>query len=262
VLAKAAPGWVRGRRAAGRGAGLALALALALAPTADAKKFRFAEGPQPQPDTVLSVAVPSLEPVVRARGPRVPLTNLQMVTLVSNAAFEHGLEGAPIERGARLVLAPVGDHPLNFIAEHSVLRELGKRGLTATVRRSPVPDDSMLAITQPGTPVLEYQLASARITYLRLRGWLPGRVKIERQALVEARLTLRSPERAVVLWSGDAGHNLVDAFPRGQVALVEDARYEGLKAEIPGRTVDKVLEPVIVVTIVAGLIALFFQNRP
>jgi hypothetical protein len=110
--------------------------------------------------------------------------------------------------------------------------------------------------------VLEYQLASARVTYLRLRGWLPGRVKVERQALVEARLVLRDPHHGTVLWSGDAAHNLVDAFPRSQLSLVEDARYEGLKAEPPGRTVDKVLEPVIVVAIVAGLIALFFQNRP
>jgi len=73
---------------------------------------------------------------------------------------------------------------------------------------------------------------------------------------------LETPDRGTVLWSGDAAHNLVDAFPRNQLPLVEDARYEALKAEPPGRTVDKVIEPVIVVAIVAGLIALFFQNRP
>ena len=242
---------------------LCLLAALVLAPAAsEGKTFRYEGGPQPQPDTTLAVAVPSLETVVRSRGPRVPLTNLQLLTLVSDAAFEHGLQGAPLEKGQLVVLAPAGDHPLGFLAEHSVLRELSRRGVTATVCRAAIPDDSLLARTNPGDPVLEYQLASARITYLRLRGWLPGRVKIERQALVEARLTLRSGQRGTILWTGDAVHNLVDAFPRSQVSLVEDARYEGLKAEPPARTVDKVVEPVIVVAIVAGLIALFFQNRP
>jgi hypothetical protein len=239
-----------------------LVMLASLPAMAHAKTYRYAGGPQPQPDTTLSVAVPEIEEVVRSRGPKVPLTNLQMLTMVSNVAFENGMKGAPLEKGKQVVVAPAGDHPLSFIAEHSVLRELGKLGVTARVRRTPIPDDSLLAFSNPGDPVLEYQVASARITYLRLRGWLPGRVKIERQALVDARLTLRSPDRGTVLWSGDAAHNLVDAFPRNQLSLVEDARYEALKAEPPGRTVDKVIEPVIVIAIVAGLIALFFQNRP
>jgi hypothetical protein len=226
------------------------------------KTYRYDGGPVAPADTALSVAVPEIETVVRARGPRVPLTNLQLVTLVANAAFENGLRPAPLAAGSRVVLAPGGDHPLNFVAEHAMLRELGRRGVIAEVRRSPIPDDSLAVAAGSADPVLEYQLASARVTYLRLRGWLPGRVKIERQALVDARLTLRESGRSTVLWSGDAAHNLVDAFPRGQVAMVEDARYEALKADPPGRTVDKVVEPVIVVAIVAGLIALFFQNRP
>ena len=38
-----------------------------------------------------------------------------------------------------------------------------------------LPDDSLSMAA--GDPILEYQLASARISYIRLRGWLPGRVK-------------------------------------------------------------------------------------
>jgi hypothetical protein len=110
--------------------------------------------------------------------------------------------------------------------------------------------------------LLEYQLASARVSYLRLRGWLPGRVKIERQALVEASLTLRDPRSGAVLWVGDAKYNLVDAFPRSQLPLVEDARFADLHGDPPARNLDKVLEPVVVVAVVGGLVALFFQNRP
>jgi hypothetical protein len=244
-----------------RSALVAVWLVLAALP-AEAKTYRYDGGPQPPADTTFTVAVPSIEPVVRSRGPRVPLTNLQMVTMVANVAFEHGLESAPLTQGARVVLAPGSDHPLNFVAEHAVLRELGKRGVTATIRRTPVPDDSTRTMASNEDLILEYQLASARITYLRLRGWLPGRVKIERQALVEARLTLREAKGATVRWAGDATHNLVDAFPSSQVGLVEDPRYESLKGEVPGRAVSKLVEPAIVIAIVAGLIALFFQNRP
>jgi hypothetical protein len=204
-----------------------------------------------------------MEPVVRAKGPRVAPTNLQLLTLVANTSIERALKSAPLDSGGHVTVAPAESHPLNFVVEHAILRVLAKRGVTATVRRSVLPDDSIsVAAATPGDPVLEYQLASARITYLRLRGWLPGRVKVERQGLVEGGLTMRDPATSRVLWTGDASHNLVDAFPRSQLPLVEDARYSDLKAEVPGRTIDKAIEPVVVVAIVGGLIALFFQNRP
>jgi len=239
-----------------------LALLVIVAP-AEAKTIRYASGPAPKVDTVLSVAEPELEPIVRARGPKVPLTNLQLITRVANVAIQKALASAPLDSGGHVVLAPAESHPLNFVVEHSILRVLGQRGVTAAVRRSILSDDSLAAVAgSPGDPILEYQLASARVTYLRLRGWLWGRVKIERQALVEGGVTMRDPATSVVLWSGDATYNLVDAFPRGQLSLVEDERYAELKSEVPTRSAGKALEPAVVVVIVGGLIALFFANRP
>ncbi|MBI5708739.1 MAG: hypothetical protein HZC42_00290 [Candidatus Eisenbacteria bacterium] len=241
---------------------VALLALCCLASAAQAKKFRYASGPRPATDTTFATAEQQVEPIVRARGPRVPATNLQLVSLVANTAFERAFQRAPIDSGSHVVLAPAESHPLNFVVEHAVLRSLSRRGITATVRRSILPDDSLNAYG--GDPVLEYQLASARVSYLRLVGWLPfsGRVKIERQALVEGDLTLRDARSSNVLWTGDASYNLLDAFPKDRVALVEDERYADLKAPVPTRNVDKVFEPVIVVAVVAGLVALFFQNRP
>ena len=65
--------------------------ALLAAGPANAKKVRYASGPKPAVDTVLSVAEPELEPIVRARGPRVPLTNLQLVTRVANMSYQKAL---------------------------------------------------------------------------------------------------------------------------------------------------------------------------
>lgn len=243
---------------------LMAALLLGASPAA-AKDFRYASGPQPPADTVLSVASPQIEPIVRERGPRVPYTNLQMVGLVADVAVDRALAAAPLDSGARVVLAPAESHPLNFLVEHAILRQLSKRGIVSTVRRSIIPDDSLLTIAgSSGEPVLEYQLATARITYLRLVGWLPfsGRVKIERQAMVEGGLTLRDPRTSVVLWVGEASHNLLDRFPRDKLQMVEDQRFSDLTSPVPQRDAGKVLEPLVVVAIVGGLIALFFQNRP
>ena len=242
---------------------LAVAALAALAPGASAKKFRYAAGPQPQPDTALSVAEVSLEPIVRSRGPRVPPTNLQLIEMVANTAFDRALAQAPIDTGARVVVAPASQATLNFVIEHAILKHLARRRVSVTVRRQPLPDDSTLAqVAAGGDPVLEYQLGATRVSYLRLVGLLPGRVRIERQAQVEGQLVMRDPVTRRVLWTGDASYNLLDSFPRGQLSMVEDPRNPELKSAVPDRNIDKLVEPVIVIAIVSGLVALFFQNRP
>jgi len=242
---------------------LAVLLALALVPSAEAKKFRYASGPKPPEDSTLAVANTYLEPVVRSRGPRVPYTNLQLTQFVADTAVARALATAVVDSGTHAVLAPALSHPLNFVLEHAMLKALARRGVDVTVRRTPIPDDSLKVLFgRPGDPVIEYTLGSARVTYLRYVGILPGRVKVERQALVTGSIGMRDPNSSRVLWTGDLGQNFVDRFARNQVAMVEEERYPDLKAELPARNVDKVLEPVIVVAVVGGLVALFFQNRP
>ena len=238
-------------------------LLLLLAPVAEAKKFRYSSGPKPPADSTLSVANSYLEPVVRSRGPRVPYTNLQLVQFVADTAVSRALATAVVDSGTHAVLAPTRDHPLDFVLEHAMLKALARRGVDVTVRRTPIPDDSLKSLFgRPGDPIVEYTLGSARVTYLRFVGLLPGRVKIERQALVTGSIGVRDPNSARVLWTGDIGQNFVDRFSRGQVALVEEERFPDLKSEIPQRNADKVFEPVLVVAVVGGLVALFFQNRP
>jgi hypothetical protein len=245
------------------GALAAVLAVISLAAPSAAKKFRYAAGPKPQPDTSLSVAEVDVEPIVRARGPRVPATNLQLIEMVANTGFDRALATAPIDTGGRVIVAPVSGAPLNYVIEHAILKHLSKRRISVTVRRQPVPDDSTLAQVAIGSePVLEYQLGATRISYLRLVGWLPGRVRIERQAQVEGQLVMRDPVTRRVLWTGDASYNLLDSFPRGQLSLVEDPRNPDLKSPVPDRNIDKVIEPVIVLAIISGLVALFFQNRP
>lgn len=245
--------------------GMTAVLMLVLATGAEAKKFRFADGPRPGQDTVFSEAEIVLEPVVGSRGPRVAPTNLQIITLVAHNAVERALASSPLDSGSHVTVAPAESHPLNFLMEHAVLRELGRRRVSATVRRSLVPDDSLGMLSMADRdPLLEYQLASARITYLRLVGGylLPSRAKLERQGLVEGGLVLRDPATSRVLWTGSASANLVDRLPRSQVPLVEDERFTELKGVLPERNLGRYAEPLVVAGVVGGLVILFFQNRP
>jgi hypothetical protein len=242
---------------------LVLMALLSLVPAAAAKKFRYASGPKPPEDSTLAVANPYLEPVVRSRGPRVPYTNLQLTQFVADTAVARALASAVVDSGTHAVLAPAREHPLNFVLEHAMLKALSRRGVDVTVRRSPIADDSLKSLFgKPGDPVIEYTLGSAKVTYLRFVGMLPGRVKIERQSLITGSIGMRDPNTSRVLWTTDIGQNFVDRFPRNQLQLVEEERYPDLKSELPQRNIDKVLEPMVVIAVVGGLVALFFQNRP
>jgi len=83
---------------------LAALMVLAARP-ADAKKFRYAAGPKPPADTLLSVGQLEIEPV-REHGPRVPPTNLQLVSLVASQAFERSMADIPLGRDKEVVVQP------------------------------------------------------------------------------------------------------------------------------------------------------------
>ena len=55
---------------------LLLALIVSLAPGAQAKKFKYTAGPKAATDTTYSVAEEAVEPVTRARGPKVAATKI------------------------------------------------------------------------------------------------------------------------------------------------------------------------------------------
>ncbi|HTO90997.1 MAG TPA: hypothetical protein VMJ70_07690 [Candidatus Sulfotelmatobacter sp.] len=245
--------------------GLTLLALLVLSSPAEAKKFRYSEGPKPSADTTLTSAQVEMEPSVSPNGPKLPPTNLQLISMVADQAISRAMKTVPIDSGSHVTIAPAESHPLNFVVEHALLHELSRRGVSATVRHSLVPDDSLSTLAAiDRDPLLEYQLASARIAYLRLEGGyiLPSRTKVERQGLVEGGLVMRDPASARVLWSADASANLVDRVQRSQIKLVEDERFTDLKGEIPERNLGRYVEPLVVIAVVTGLVVLFFQNRP
>src|SRR6267378_2525220 len=151
-------------------------LAAAIATNAEAKKYRYAEGPKPPADTLGWEAQVDVQPLTSSQHPKIPLTNLQLTGLVADTAFTRAMRSAPLDSGLSVVLAPAESHPMNPLVERVMLRLLARRGISARVRRSVVPDDSLRTVSAEGEPVLEYGVTTARVTYLRLVGFLPGRV--------------------------------------------------------------------------------------
>ena len=151
----------------------ALAIALVAPSPAGAKKYRYASGPQPPADTLGWIAQSDIQPLTSSQHPKVPLTNLQLTALVADTAFARALRTAPLDSGTRVVLAPAQNHPMNPVIERVMLRQLSRRGITSAVRRTVVTDDSLRVASAEGDPVLEYGVTTARVTYLRLVGFLP-----------------------------------------------------------------------------------------
>ena len=115
-------------RAGPRIARLAVLLVL-MAGTAEAKKFRYEGGPPVPDDTTYATATTEDEPVVRTRGPKVPPTNFEVISTVSNIAFDRAMRSCPVDSGGRVLLAPAESHPLNFMVEHALLQHLARRGV-------------------------------------------------------------------------------------------------------------------------------------
>lgn len=112
-------------------------------------------------------------------------------------------------------------------------------------------------------PLLTFHVEEARIDYPRLyRSGVFGAQQVERRAIGRLSARLQRPESREVYWVGVSDTSLSDVVPRSDLKVLEDATRPETKGTIPVQTWTKIAEPVLVVTLVAGLVALFYTNRP
>lgn len=112
-------------------------------------------------------------------------------------------------------------------------------------------------------PLLTFHVEEARVDYPRLfRSGLFGGLHVERRAL--ARLSgrlARSGSRAVY-WVGVADTSIADHVGRSEVRMLEDPARPETRGTMPPQGWKKLAEPVLVIGLVAGLVSLFYTNRP
>jgi hypothetical protein len=112
-------------------------------------------------------------------------------------------------------------------------------------------------------PVLTYRVPEARVDYVRIfRGGLFGAERIERRASARVALRLQSPGSDAVRWSASADTTISDVVMRSEITALEDRQRPETRPLAPTSNLKKVVEPVLVVVLIAGLVSLFYQNRP
>ncbi len=196
--------------------------------------------------------------VVMVPGPRVaeaqaPLTNYELVRAAAHRASVELVTAlkAVHQESAPLALRAVGTHAGNFLVENALSSALTEAGIA--VRTEAAAEDR----------VLEFEIVDLGLVYprSRRRAWL-GERRVEREARARLFARLVDPSVASVVWAQSAEAKETDEVPVSQLTdLEEKSPAEFMKATLPARRWNKVVEPAVVTGIVVGLIVLFFSNQ-
>lgn len=140
---------------------------------------------------------------------------------------------------------------------------IARAGSAPVESKAPAPS-SVMAKGEAGTlPTLTYRVPEARVDYVRIfRGGLFGAQRIERRATARITLRLSIPGSDAVRWSETADTTITDVVLHSELAALEDRQRPETRPIAPSSGLKKVIEPVLVVVLIAGLVSLFYQNRP
>jgi hypothetical protein len=210
------------------------------------------------------VAAAGLAAAPPARAERaLPPTHAAVLDSLAARVAADLLRGQDLPAGRTLyVEQPVPGDTLAIFAQELVQ---ALRGRGAPVRIA----DARTSNT-PGAPgsgddaadlKLRARVQSTGLGYVRaIRGFL-GRTKAyERFGYLHASATLLDGGTGAVLWARTASSESRDRVPRGDLAYVA-AGSGRLNPAVPGGRGFRLLEPLIVVGVVAGLVVLFYSNR-
>lgn len=176
--------------------------------------------------------------------------------LVRGAAYDacvQALVGLRATVPASLVaVRSVGTSGGNFLVENALQSALTAAGVQ--VRTAP---DSL-------DPIVEFEVVDLSVMYPRSHRahWYGGGRVVEREA--RARLFIRAvdPAGARILWADRTEAWRRDRVPKSELRALEEEKPAAYETPVPPPTHwNKVLEPIVVTGIVAGLIVLFFSNQ-
>ena len=175
--------------------------------------------------------------------------------MVRGAAHDACVRVIPALRAAVpgdvVAIRGVGSSGGNFLVENALQSALTEAGLQ--VRTKP---DSV-------GPIVEFEVVDLSVVYPRSyrAHWIGHRV-VERKA--RARLFVRAvdPSGARILWADRTEASRSDQVAAGDLRQFEEEKPTAYDKPLPPPAHwNKVLEPLVVTGIVAGLIVLFFSNQ-
>jgi hypothetical protein len=198
-----------------------------------------------------------------------PKTHAAMLDSVAGMAAADLVRAGSIPAGHAVRIAtPLAGDTLGFLAQRIV--EQLRRGGTevrlvpthATADAGAVEDPPARAAQDSTDLVLNVEVRSAGVSYVRpVRGFLFGTRGYRRLASMQVGATLIDPATRDVLWARSATAQAQDEVRRRDLnyAQTGSAGLVPLPPHASGGP--RLLEPLIVVGVVAGLVVLFYSNR-
>lgn len=179
-------------------------------------------------------------------------TNMDMVTAALEEAVEQGLAAMKTPdtttwEGALLVMSQA-KHDANWLVDHLLSERLLARGFEVSL-------DSAQAA--PGSVLLSY-----RILELGVKG-KAGLVssQVERQSHVTLALQLSEADGQTLYWQDEKTVFQVNYAPKNKLEFLQTTSFGFAETDLEEQTWGKFVEPVIISTVLGGLIYLFFSNR-
>ena len=110
--------------------------------------------------------------------------------------------------------------------------------------------------------VLSFRVVEFGVTYHDQwrQGFLGQRV-VERLAAVDLNCRLVSGDEKNIIWVGNGRSERLDIVPKSKLDLLEGRSYPFIKPALPPQSLSRIVEPVLVLGIVAGLVFLFYSNQ-
>jgi len=150
--------------------------------------------------------------------------------------------------GGAVLVVSQAKHDANWLVEHVIIDRLLQRGLE-------VLSDSSAAV--PGNARIAFRILELGI---RATSGLRG-ITATRESHATVALQLSATGEETVTWQDETTVFREDLVPKDQLDLLQDSSYDFAKTELEEETWSKFAEPVIVSTVLGGLIYLFFSNR-
>jgi hypothetical protein len=214
-----------------------------------------------------AVAACLAAPVARAED-TLPPTHAALVDSLAARAAGELLNGETIPAGRTVAVEQPVPGDTTGLFGQQLIQTLHHRGVPVRVVSAPGSwvatgkPDPMVASSADSTDLrLAVQVQSEGVAYVRAIRGLLGRPKAyERFAYLHASATLLDGPSGAVLWSHTASAESRDRVPRGDLEYVA-AGAGRLNPVPPGGQGFRLLEPLIVIGVVAGLVVLFYSNR-
>jgi hypothetical protein len=203
-------------------------------------------------------------------------THGMMLDSVATMVATDLLRDAPSPGGRPIVvLVPVQGDSMGILAQRLVER-LRRDGKDVRLRERSAPPlaptgsaaDSLGAGASGGAPAgapvgleLNARVDGSSVTYVRgIRAFPFGVKGFERVTSMRASATLLDATNGEVLWARSATASAADVVPKRDVGYASGGSG-GVDPPLPRGTGFRLLEPVIVLGVVAGLVVLFYSNR-